>query len=376
MKNLPILFCCLSVLSAFGQSDYYITDSAAIYDVELLDEGEVANAQFCHLNVFDKTKKLSPEVVSAYGFEEGPRYKSYLIDIGSGDQWVFLEVLLLGELGLYAYETDSSSVYFIERYGELSALPSGKGFKYGLMALMSDFEPLKPEIERTNYERSDLIHLFESYNHRRLAHYPKRQIGLLAGLDFQHWSAVEDDLNQAFWSQINFEPGMYFTSGLFVEEPFDFLIKGFSAYIEGRYTFHRQRIQQNLPDGRISVDIYADLHQLQVPFFIRYKPPFKRFRPFIAAGVLTTGSFAKEYHVLATGQSFGGNYSISSLDDKNSFNPLQYAYGLGIGFETNINLRNCIIFELRYNRQSPLLAPFRGMVNQSSYQIFVAYAFN
>ena len=57
---------------------------------------------------------------------------------------------------------------------------------------------------------------------------------------------------------------MYFTSGILMEEPFEFLIAGFSAYSEGRYTFHRQRIQQNLPDGRISVDIY-------MPTYINYK---------------------------------------------------------------------------------------------------------
>lgn len=376
MKNLPFLFCCLSVLSAFGQSDYYITDSAAIYDVELFDEGEVANAQFCHLNVFDKTKKLSPEVVSAYGFKDGPHYKAFLLDHGTVQEWVFLEVILKGEVSLLAYYTYSSQIFFLEKNNILHLLPEKEGFEDSLSFLVGDFEALEKEFQFTDYEKDDLKHIVSSYNTRNIANRLRAQTGLILGLDYR----LRQSLRSLIHNPQDIETPRSFSIGVFREEPLGLGGGNFSLYQEGRYSLTWDGVITLNENQNGVLDVLGNFHQISVPFMIRWKPNIYGLRPYASVGLNGSLLLSSYYYLRYT--EFGSNgQRFNSRPEEfpdlflGDLIMLEFALCGGLGIEIDLMAGKHLLLEFRYSLGRPmddfqLLNP-----GDAYFQLFIAFGF-
>lgn len=380
MKNLPFLFCCLSVLSAFGQSDYYITDSAAVYDVELLDEGEVANAQFCHLNVFDKKKKLSPEVVSAYGFENGRHYQAFQLDHGNTQNWVFLEVILRGELSLLAYYTDSSQIFFLEKNNKLHLLPEREGFEDSLSFLVSDFEGLEKEFHFTDYEKNDLKHIVSSYNAKRIINSTRTQSGFILGFDYWFRRFHSQSPRSIIHNPQDIEAPPPFSFGVFQEYPLNPGGENFSLYVEARYRIQTDGVITLINRYNNVFDILGDFHQFSFPFMLRYKPHLDGLRPFASVGLNGSVLLPNNYYYRNTVIPFNGEpYNLWPEENPGLFigHPylLEFAFCGGLGIETDFNSGKRLLLELRYCIGGPV-PEFQLQNPKDSYlQLFIAMAF-
>lgn len=98
MKYLYILFLIVFFpILAFGQNEYFSTDSITSTGIKLIDGGDLINSKLCQVKKGDKIIEYTPYEVKEFGFKDGRVYVSKEIQVSDSTIKVFLERLYEGK---------------------------------------------------------------------------------------------------------------------------------------------------------------------------------------------------------------------------------------------------------------------------------------
>src|ERR1035437_2315452 len=106
-----------------AQMDYYIKDSTMKAGIDLINNTDSKNAQFCQIQEGEKSLTYTPYQISEYGFANGRVYKSFPITIKDSTTRLFLERIVEGKLNLYYLKTKQCRKrYFIIKASSITLI--------------------------------------------------------------------------------------------------------------------------------------------------------------------------------------------------------------------------------------------------------------
>lgn len=154
---------------SYCQENYFTIKDRTSYGIDLLDEGEVANAQFCTVIEKNKTIQYSPYEVSEYGFKGGKIYKAKDIQLNDSTIRVFLQVVTEGDIAFYYYRGKKVKRFFVEKNGKLEDFPefdnTGKSvFRENLSTITSACSELTNVIKQSRYNQSSIKGVMQRYS--------------------------------------------------------------------------------------------------------------------------------------------------------------------------------------------------------------------
>lgn len=371
-----------NVTVVFGQSDFrpgylinhqhdtisgFINYKERNFEVCIFKLGQV-NASTTYL----------PESIQAYWFENDKYFESRIINVEDSVRRVFLEVLVRGKVSLYYYKNR----FFVEKDGvEFHELESEKKEVYidgkvsyqqstkymGLLTyLLRECDHLSSKIAGGKIGQKSLTKLIEAYNscvsteyvsYKDSKPWTKISFGVAASYDLS-WL----DFNITYTNYTN-----YLTIHDFQSE--NFSIGGFldiaSPRINERISFHPELwyvapryfvyfeeeeylyIERN--------EVFVNFSAVKIPMALRYTFPFRKFTPFLNAGMTNYLIFNGESkRILETENK--NTHTITTQEDV-PIDVGRYQAGIygGMGIHYALGQKSTLFLETRYERGNKLV---------------------
>jgi len=345
--QLVLILLVIRPISLSGQRGYYSTDSTTIYGIKLIDGGARSNAKTCQVKLKNLTIRYSPSEVKEYGFKNGSVYISKKIELFDSSQLVFLERLIKGETNLYYYKGQHSGTYFIEKDSSFfTELPKNKdsiNFRNILSDLTKDCDNLNDASRLVTYKRTALVRYLKRYNACKLKPFPFFRYGLVLGYKMTTLvpssSMVVEDI---YLFDYKYDGGI--TLGLFIDYPI--MVSDFSFHAE--VYFSSNGYSYNYRDLNKDLDILINTTSLNIPMLLRYTLPTLKMRPFLDVGGLYSLQMKNENAIYSSTIKNDIIY-INEITSSSLISNHEIGYSLGCGIQWNINYKNSIFFEFRYN---------------------------
>ncbi|PWN06704.1 porin family protein [Rhodohalobacter mucosus] len=333
-----------------GQSNYIITDTTAVYGIDLLDAGEIENAKYIELRNDESIIRYTPDEVREYGFKDGRIYVSKQIQTPDGIEAVFFERLIQGNLTLYYYPLTENSIFYLERDSTLTPLYSERtsdgsaSFRDTLRDLTSDCGNVSDAVNLVRYKKSSLSLLISRYNACELRPFPFVKYGIVSGFNSSSISLISerDILNQSFRDS-DFIRDRSFSIGVFVDYPLfesDYSIYSGINYYENSY-YSRSGTGNNLSE------ITVNLSSVEVPVMVRYAYPSTTFRPFFNIGFSYLANLKNESTVYESTLN-NNTVEFNIFETSQIVSDHQLGVLAGIGTFYHLRYDRVIFLELRY----------------------------
>ncbi len=350
MKLKFILLSLFIPLGIYGQkSDYYLTDSATVVGVKLIDAGDKKNSQFISAKKGQDVVQLSPDEVREYGFADKRVYLSKKIHIDDTVRYVFLEKLIEGKVFLYYYR-GKTKLFFVERNGSLlEEIPKNKGnekstYKAHLKKITEDCPEVANAANFVGYNKQSFMRFIDRYKECELKPFPHFRYGIKAGYEWSKIIISKGSTNQAL-EQFDYRYEGAFAIGLFMDLPIN--MSDFSLNIGINYS--RQGYSYNkLYNGKDN-DFVANLSSLKMPVLVRYSFPSNTCRFFMQSGGIVEYNFNKDINLYES-TSKGNVITIESHQAVTKIDDYQLGFSLGAGIEYRVTTRNSLFFELSFNQ--------------------------
>jgi len=324
-------------------------DTVSVIGIQLKDEGELVNAQFCQIVKGEKIIKYTPYEIREYGFKDGRVYISYDVIVNETKKKVFLEQVVKGNISLYYYKGKTRKIFFIEkRKGELVKLIKRIGengindFHDQLRVVTNNYDLAADATYLVKYNKKSLTKFIEGFNKEDLQLYPFFRYGVLVGYSGSKLF-VPSYMSKERMSRFNFIYESSFTFGMFIDKP---LISYFSLHMELYYNQFRYSYYSGKDD--IDTDFLGNTSSLSMPILLRYTFPNKKIRPFLNIGGSIKYNLKNEsilYEAMI-------NQSIIEIEDVSKekyISNLQLGFSLGGGLEYKIGRKNSLFFDIRYS---------------------------
>lgn len=350
-RGFILLVFALSIpVTVFGQSDYIITDTTAVYGIDLLDAGEIENSKYIELRDEESITRYTPNEISEYGFKDGRVYVSRQLQTPDGMRSVFLERLILGNLTLYYYPLTKNSLFYLERDSTLTPLYSEEAsdgsppFRETLRNLTSDCGNVSDAINLVRYKKSSLSLLISRYNSCELRPFPFIKYGIVSGFNSSSISLISDReiLNQSLRDS-DFTQDRSFSIGVFVDYPLfesDYSIYSGINYYENSY-YSRSGTGNDLSE------IIVNLSSVEIPVMVRYAYPSTTFRPFFNIGLSYLANLKNESTVYESTLN-GSTVEFNIFETNQIVSNHQIGVIAGIGTFYHLRYDRVIFIELRY----------------------------
>lgn len=386
---LLIFFVNALIFKSFAQSNYYINDSIAAFDVDLRDWGEKYYSNTCIVydDSISEVIRYTPYDIKEYGFRDGSVFISGDVVLNDSVQRVFLERMEKGKISLYRYyKNKSEGTFFVAqdhdttRFVELSKLnKEGESYKQYLEGLMSDCDGFKDIIRFAKFNEVSLKKTVKQYNQCDLTPLPHFRYGIVGGYELMKLDMVSRASKYMKAMDMKYEGG--FTIGAFVDFPIH--VSNISLHVEGHYTKHSYSYStksgilhtQEDPwseyrDKEFNADFLVNISSLKVPIMLRYIWPLKKVRPFVNAGVIYTYDFYKNNYLYETVIEDGQIEMIEEKSPLVSKNHLGMIGGAGLEFK--MNPKNSLFLEFRY---SYVYALSKSTFNNTIMQVLTGISF-
>ena len=346
MKQIfSVIFLLLTPLGMYAQigSDYYITDTATIIGVKILDYGNKSNCQFFYVQEEENKVQFFPDKIREYGFDNNRVYVSKQLYIDNKLQHVFIEKLTNGKKPLYYYRGNSElflmetdSAYFV-------ALPkkekNKKTYKQRLKEITDDCPDADDAANFTGYNKKSLKRFLDWYDKCESRPFPHFRYGIRAGYQLYHLLAPPQSLKQ-----FDFKYGGTFSLGLFMDAPVlksDFLLNLGVNYSHRGYSYNNLK-------SDINYDFVANMSSLAMPVLVRYSFPTMKYRFFMQSGGIVEYNFNKDAYIYES--AIYGNFINISRTEAYNIDEVRFGFSFGAGLEYRITRRNYLFLELSVNQ--------------------------
>ncbi|MEO9476264.1 MAG: outer membrane beta-barrel protein [Cyclobacteriaceae bacterium] len=355
-----------SFSSSFAQTGYIATDTSYISGIELIPGPARDNALFIKVKSNNGETIYSPQEIKEYGFENGKVYVSQEVFPDNPGKRVFLEKIEEGKITLYLYSGKKQKSFFLKSDSSTLIKISRKKSEYRKLLLEQTrgfaWKGQQPQL--VTYRKQSLAKLISQYNagkHRPLnfAH-----LGIRAGYVMSSYKISPKlyELSSPVFDQrlrdIRNGRSSNFLLGAFGEIPIgknDFSLLIETNYMKGGFsTFSRTTVYDYFIEEfkTFDVDMVVKLSTIQIPLLLRYTLPKLKWRPFVNVG----GNFA--YHFKNSSRVYQSDITSDVImmrlpTKENHMSIYTFAYNIGAGLQYNLNYRNMMSAELRYNNQIP-----------------------
>ena len=366
MKHLRtiILILFFPILS-FGQSDYFVTDSA-LFVMKLIDGGELINSRLCRVKKGKETIDYSPYEVTEYGFNDGKVYISKEIQIADSSKRVFLERLADGETTIYYYRGNDIKTFFIEKDSTLfvelpKQVDEKEHFSEFLSNYTDDCSNVADACKLVSYKKKSLSRLITRYNTCELKPFPHFKYGFIIGYESSRLVPSNKKIQESEYiitnSTDDFEHFEYkydhgIPVGLFLDNPI--LASDFSVHAE--LLFSKHGYSYTYFSANKSLDLDIKISTLRVPLLIRYTLPVNNLRPYFNAGPVYS------YHI--KNKSPLHKTTITNKVNKTIEEPViptnEIGYAVGCGIEFDLDYKSTLFVEIRYGNQFGISGDFRS----------------
>lgn len=345
-QSILIILLLMTWSNVYSQSGYYATDTATYIGVKIIDQGAIQNAKTCVVIIENEKIIFTPDEIVEYGFHEGNSYYSKEIDINGLTKKVFLERKSTGDINVYYFKSRKGRRFFIEKPDdkliELEASSQRNKFNDELDSHLDKSLYLSNYIPFVNYNTTSLTRFFDLYNSGGTKPFPFFRYGVNTGVAVSHITNA-DEINQLV-NDLYFDRDYSYQIGAFMDIP----------PFNGLISFHPEiYLQQNgfsnhSENGNIFYDMIINTTSINLPVLIRYTYPSVKLRPFVNAGLSFSYNLKNDSYIYTS--TFSGDIiEIGKLEDIEISSSKLLGYSVGIGFEYNLNIRNSLFVELRYN---------------------------
>lgn len=367
MKHLRtiILILFFPILS-FGQSDYFVTDSA-LFVMKLIDGGELINSRLCQVKKGKEIIDYSPYEVTEYGFKDGKVYISKEIQLADSSKRVFLQRLYDGETTLYYYRGESVNTFFIEKDSSLfvelpKQVDAKEHYSEALLSLTDDCPNVSDACKLVSYNKKSLSKLITRYNKCELKPFPHFKYGLIIGYESSKLVPLEKPKQESdfiiYDTESDFDYFDYkydngFSVGLFVDNPI--FASDFSLHAE--LLFSKHGFSYKYTSATKDLDLDINVSTLRVPLLIRYTLPVNNLRPYFNTGPIYS------YNIKNKSPFHRMDISGNSTEIDNSIEgPIiptnEIGFAVGCGLEFDIDFKRALFLEIRYSTQFGISGDF------------------
>ncbi|MDD2797446.1 MAG: porin family protein [Bacteroidales bacterium] len=361
--------------SIYGQGAYFLTDSISSTGENIIDNGDLLNAQFCTVEEGKKSIRYTPYQVKEYGLNDGRIFFSKTIQIGDSLRKVFLLQLVKGKISLYYYRGKSTKTFFWEKDSTtLHELPkrhknfSKKGFRDDLADLMNDCDNVKDATTVVNYNSKSLTELITYYNSctkKPLQHF---RYGFLLGAGLNRLEVAAFHINSA--ANLKFSYEAEFSPGIFIDFPIE--MSNFSFHTDLYFTktgYYFNSIYTDVNFATKNTTFVANTTSIYIPVLLRYTLPTISFRPFFNTGLIYAYNIKNNTDIY-TSTIYPSHIESSIVDNSLLITKSQIGYSAGAGIEYKLSNEHSVFIDLRYNKLFSL--PNNYNLNKSSVQLIVA----
>ena len=362
----------VSSLTLFGQRGYFVTDTSANLNMNLILGDEITNAQICTVKTGKEIKTYTPYEVKEYGYKRGRVYRAKDIVIGDSTVRVFLELLHKGTTTLYYYRDENIKTYFIEKDSTIfieipKNAEEGNDYSFQLLNYTSDCRKTEDACKLVAYNKNSMAKLVSRYNECALKPFPFTEYGIFFGLNNSQLLLNNAAINDVLKS-FSFQPERNIYIGGFVDRPLfagDFSLYSSVGILKTSYA-------SNAVFDNYDADVLINQTAIMVPLMIRYTLPFNYVRPYLSLGVHNTWNIRNESTIYKA--IIAGGVIQYELPDRNliiaTYQP-GYAYGFGV--QCNIDYKRMIFLEFRGHRDYSLGG--NDVLHKNSLEIFCGISF-
>lgn len=343
-----MLIVAFSPISSFGQEAYISTKESKISGINILDGGNSINSRICQVKKGEEIITYTPYEVEEYGFKNGKKYISRVIETADSTQKVFLEFLHEGPTSLYYYAGKNIKTFFIEKDNAmLIAIPKkntlNENYSFQLTHHLKDCSNVLEAAKLVDYNKKSFSKLIEAYNKCEYTTIPRLRYGFLIGLEALKIVPVlletGIEFTDIFERYFDYKYEGSITFGLFLNKPIN--AGNYSFQTELLYAKYEYSYEQTFTNKN-HVKLDADFSSLTVPLLFRYTHPAQRFRPYLNAGFSGTYLLKNEFQLYDTETFISREITASAI---------KLGYIMGGGLEFKVSSRNSILFDLRYKMQ-------------------------
>ena len=298
---------------------------------------------------------IKPIDCLGFSYDTNRSFVSYIDSLNSDT--IFMELLNVGPMNLYAYYQQNKTIYYLLKQGETRYYrlekeedkiivkddrDPGKEFSYEnkeyvyedkkylgvLNLMMQDCEKIKNKISHTKWDKQALIKLVDSYNncidpsteHKSNLRKMNINIGAELGALLHANPSFDTYLNKYETREYK---GAYGIS-LATYAKF-WVLQNFSVDLGLGYSYtnlHIYNINQNMFHYE---DIHFKFHHLDIPLNLQYNLTKTKLSPFIFVHAAYSFVLSHEMEIESNSEELSGTYEIEKLD------PAKSEWGGGIG---------------------------------------------
>jgi len=335
----------LTALTAFGQTGYYLTDSATSQGVMLVDAKREVNANFCQVKIKEDVVVFTPYQVIEYGFNESGRvYESYEVVYNSVPARFFLERIVTGKINLYYLNSHGNIRFYIKnnKSTNLEEIPQNeKDCRTFLEKYVRDSPGAIGDLTHLKYNEYSLVQFLTNYLNGQNRPLPRFHFGFRLGLDATQFSPV---YNLSTFTEIDFETYRNLSAGVYMDLP----IKSSPFSIAPELNYKENHFVKAFFVNKLEYDLIMNYSSLNIPVFLRYSFLNKKCSPYIQAGPLYSRTIRNATRLLEYNES--ENDVAIVIKNAPVLSNNMGGFTLGSGIISNYGKKISLFGEVRYSQ--------------------------
>jgi len=359
----------VSIFTIKGQSTYYLKDTITSYGENIIDNGEITNSKLCVIKTKNQFIEYTPYEIKEYRLDNNTVYISKQIVLNDSVKQVFLERLYDGNRTLFYYRDSKNIIYFIQTDSStLVQLPAThqhlSEFRNKLYNQSNACVELKNTVKLVSGSKISITEFFKRAENCIRKPYAFFRYGAITGVEITRLIPVGISKS----GDIDFKNNGGTMYGLFLDLPV--FMSDFSVHAELYYTKHAFSYNKLTENG--DYDFVANVSSVKIPLYLRYTIPLRTMRPYINTGLVYVNNFRREsdlYESVITDNII----ELVRKPEYNAVSPRQIGISAGVGWQYDINYRNSLSVEFRYNYLFPTVT--YNSFRNSEFQILTAINF-
>jgi hypothetical protein len=322
------------------------------YNLKLIEGSDKENANFIKVELQkNKIVKYTPKDIDEYGLKDDRIYVSKQISVNNTAQRLFLERLSHGKVTLFYFKNRNRKYFFIEKdssvliqISKYDSLFKKKVFKKELGELFEDCNNVKNAIKLSSYSKKSLSLLVKNYNTCQLKPMPHFKFGLLVGFNITHLYSSSNTSDE-YLKDAAFNIDKSFSLGAFCDLP---LYLG-NLYFHPEIHYFKNAFLYNFKNENIETDVVINNSSIYLPILLRYTFPNIKLQPFASLGAIYSRAIKNE-NAIYRSQKYNGVVEINKINSSKFLSGNHIGPSFGLGSQFDINYRQSVSIELRYNK--------------------------
>ncbi len=293
------------------------------------DRGELGNSKACVFKLNKKTKaqKYYPREISAYGSLRDKYYRTGRVDFKGERRYVFINVLLEGDVNLYYYWKDRIKSYYIEKDEgvfkellnvdlELQQRSDGGHMAYSnyteikipiyrdtLLSVFQESESIQRQVKSVKYNQESLQDITRQYiletcegsnciSYEKDVNMYRSRFGIYTGIQMQKISFLSFNISstsEPYLVESDITSSIFATYPIGISYNFPLFVLSDRLSFQVELSTTGMNFEYEFPDSSLSVKtLKIQSRTLSIPLLLKYQFSRKKVSPSLALGKSTS----------------------------------------------------------------------------------------